>query len=214
MFCPDERLKLAHLNSTHELALNLFCVDRPQLLLLTLDSYKRQHEPMELDDFAASIGMMKACPHMYAIYNCGEPAGCSRVHKHMQGLRGPPTAFEAVVSPQNKTTVPFQYFMHQFANKLVDTAPSEVLSAYLSMLVRSREALGLETEAICPHNVILWESSLIVVPRRKSAVGKASANSAGMLGSVWFADNGLLDEWLNLGPRHVFEELGVPNVAL
>lgn len=212
MFCPDERLKLAQLNNTHELALNLFCVDRPQLLLLTLDSYKRQHEPMDLDDFKASIGMMRACRSMYAIYNCGQPAGCSRVHKHMQGLRGPPTALEAIVRPTDKATVPFQYFAHQFENRLVDTTPSEVLNAYLSMLVRSREALGLKADATCPHNVVLWDSWLIVVPRRKSSVGKASANSAGMLGSVWFADKSFLDEWHELGPRHVLQELGVRNM--
>lgn len=148
---------------------------------------------------------------MYAVYNCGEPAGCSRVHKHMQGLRGPPTAFEAVVRSKDEATVPFQCFTHQFEKELVDTAPSDILNVYLSMLVPSREALGLEANATCPHNVVLWDSWLIVVPRRKSAVGKASANSAGMLGSIWFADKSLLDEWIDLGPRHVLQELGVPN---
>jgi hypothetical protein len=41
LFRPDDRLTLCQLNATHDLALNLFCVDRPQLLMVTSDSYRR-----------------------------------------------------------------------------------------------------------------------------------------------------------------------------
>jgi ATP adenylyltransferase len=68
----------------------------------------------------------------------------------------------------------------------------------------------LREDATCPHNVILWDSWLVVVPRRKSAVGKASANSAGMLGSVWVAEPSLVEEWKRLGCKHVLGELGIP----
>ncbi|KAG9199563.1 hypothetical protein G6514_008422, partial [Epicoccum nigrum] len=62
MYCPDERLILGQLNGTHDLALNLFCVDRPQLLMLTLDSYKRQHQLLDRDDFEAALEVVRRYP--------------------------------------------------------------------------------------------------------------------------------------------------------
>ncbi|KAF2798564.1 hypothetical protein K505DRAFT_267399 [Melanomma pulvis-pyrius CBS 109.77] len=211
MFCTDERLKVAKLNNSHDLALNLFCVDRPQFVVLTLDSYRRQHEPLDLDDFKAALEMVTSLSDMYLIFNCSEEAGCSRVHKHMQGLRGPPTAFEAFVGgDRERSAIPFQYFVHHFAQGFGKAEAKELLGVYEDLLRQTRGVLGKTVTDVCPHNVILWRDWIIVVPRRRAAVGSASANAAGMLGSIWVPDRSGVDEWLRLGGRSILKELGVP----
>ncbi|KAF2036329.1 hypothetical protein EK21DRAFT_52366 [Setomelanomma holmii] len=217
MFCPDERLILCQLNhnASHDLALNLFCVDRPQLLILTTDSYRRQHEPLDGADFAAVLEVLVKWTGWYVIFNCGEKGGCSRVHKHLQGLRGPPYAFKALVDGakgEGKGTVPFKYFLLRFVEGFAKVETSKMLSVYTAMLSQCREVLGLsEDEEICPHNVLLWDDCIVVVPRREGIWKGASANTGGMLGSLWVPDQAEADKWLELGCANVLRELGVPS---
>lgn len=212
MYCPDPRLIITKLNGgTHDLALNMFCVDRPQLMMLTTDSYRRQHEPLDADDFRAMLETITKMPSMYAIYNCGEVGGCSRVHKHMQGLRGPPFAFDAFVrGKEGSMKVPFQYYLHRFDIKIVDVSVVHLLEVYKGFLDQTRTALGLSKEEACPHNVVLWDDTLIVIPRRKGAWSGASANTGGMMGSVWVPDQAGVDKWLQAGCANVLRQLGVP----
>ncbi|KAE8351974.1 hypothetical protein BDV28DRAFT_136013 [Aspergillus coremiiformis] len=214
MYCPDERLILAQLNNTHDLALNLFCVDKPQLILLTLDSYQRQHQPLDRDDFAAALEVLRRLGNMYIIYNCTETAGCSRMHKHMQGLRGPPRAFDLFVQdPENATsTVPFRYFVHRFDQGFRGTSAADLVGIYGSLLGCARRVSGLsDADDVCPHNVVLWRDTMIVIPRRNACQERASANAAGMLGSVWVAQRDIVDNWMQLGVRNVLQQLGVPH---
>ncbi|KAF9698549.1 hypothetical protein EKO04_003878 [Ascochyta lentis] len=212
MYCPDERLILGQLNYTHDLALNLFCVDRPQLLMLTLDSYQRQFDPLALDDFKAALELLRLFPSMYVIYNCSEAGGCSRIHKHLQGLRGPPYAFEYMVrASEEKLNIPFRYFTHHFAQTLRSASASEVLDVYKALIDRTRDVLEIGPEDICPHNVVLWDDTLIVIPRRKGFTEGASANTGGMMGCVWVPDEGQVNEWKRLGFANVLRELGVPS---
>ena len=214
LFCPDERLNIAQLNATHHLALNLFCVDRPQLLMLTLDSYKRQHEALDLDDFKVMLEVIRRFPSMYVLFNCGEKGGCSRVHKHVQGLKGPPHAFAHLQSPYTPAEAkPFTYFSQRFTDgfKWVEQHNAEeVLAVYKRFLDRSRALLGVGEHDTPPHNVIMWADHLIVVPRRKGSHEGASANAGGMLGSVWVSSGEHVDEWLRVGYSQVLKELGVP----
>lgn len=210
MYCPDERLIIAKLNGTHDLALNLFCVDRPQLLVLTLDSYRRQHEPLDGDDFKAVLEVLGRCNGMYVIYNCSEAGGCSRTHKHMQGLRGPPFAFNALIDAEGSTKVPFQYFLHHFEQGFQRTSASDLLKIYQDLLGRCSNILGLSDTDTCPHNVVLWNDRIVVIPRRKGSIQGASANTVGMLGSIWVPDKKDMDEWMRLGCANVLRELGVP----
>jgi ATP adenylyltransferase/5',5'''-P-1,P-4-tetraphosphate phosphorylase II len=208
MFCPDERLILAKLNKTHDLALNLFCVDRPQLLILTLDSYRRQHEPLDVDDFAVALEVRKRFPDHYVIFNCSETGGCSRIHKHLQGLKGPPHAFDFMIRSKDAGhKPPFQYFTHRYDEKATSTALAE---AYRKLLDQCRSVLDLSESDVCPHNVVIWDGCLIVIPRRKGAIEGASANTGGMMGSVWVTEQAQVDEWERLGFAHVLRELGVP----
>jgi ATP adenylyltransferase/5',5'''-P-1,P-4-tetraphosphate phosphorylase II len=209
MFCPDERLILAQLNNTHDLALNLFCVDRPQLLVLTLDSYKKQHQPLDQDDFKAALEVLRRWTGWYVIFNCGERAGCSRTHKHLQGLRGPPHAFDVLQKANGgESKVPFKFFMHRFPQGLEAEDVSTIWNVYSEMLVQCKLALD---EEVCPHNVVLWDNCIVVIPRNKGMWEGASANTGGMLGSVWVRDQAEVDKWLKAGCANVLRELGVPS---
>lgn len=215
MYSIDDRLAVSRPNDTHVLTLNLFCVDRPQLVMLTQDSYRRQYEPLDLDDFKAILEVVRPLKSIYVIFNCSEAGGCSRVHKHIQGLRGPPRAFEQIVQREpsqgdNTTVVPFQYFTHHFESTFDGTSASDMLSKYQDLLDKTRVVLGVDDKAVCPHNVVLWQDWMIVIPRRMGTVAKASANAGGMMGSVWVPDRDQVDAWIEMGPRKVLEELGVP----
>lgn len=212
LYLPDERLKLAKLNGTHDLALNLFCVDRPQLLILTLDSYKRQYDPLDRDDFAAALQVLVELDDMYIIFNGGKAAGCTRIHKHMQGLLGPPRAFDSFVGREEKQSrIPFQFFTHYFTKGFVATSASDLLDVYLKLLGEARQSLKLmQPDEACAHNVVLWKDWIIVIPRSSAVVGfHGSANAAGMLGSIWVTEQSVVEEWFQLGCRNVLEQLGV-----
>ena len=213
--CGDMRLIIARINESHLLVFNKFCVHRPQLLLLTLDSYRRQHEALEMDDFDAALETLRALDSMYVIYNCGEAAGCSRRHKHMQVLQGPPFAFEAFsdTNMKDKSTIPFRYFSHRLTKGKEETAAS-LHQAYKALLGQARGALSLDSALdsdVCPHNVVIYQDRIIVIPRRRAAFQHASANAAGMLGSAWVPNQANAEEWISLGPLNVLRELGVPN---
>ncbi|KAF2629530.1 hypothetical protein BU25DRAFT_388612 [Macroventuria anomochaeta] len=212
MYLPNERLILGQLNGTHDLALNLFCVDRPQLLMLTLDSYQRQYDPLALDDFEAALETLRLFPSMYVIYNCSEAGGCSRMHKHLQGLKGPPYAFEYMVrASEEKLSVPFRFFTHHFDQALRSSSASDVFDVYRVLLDRTRDVLGVGPEDVCPHNIVLWDDRLIVLPRRRGFFEGASANAGGMMGCVWVPDEKQVEEWKRIGPAKVLRELGAPS---
>jgi ATP adenylyltransferase/5',5'''-P-1,P-4-tetraphosphate phosphorylase II len=206
MFCPDERLNIVQLNHTHQLALNLFCVDRPQLLMLTLDSYKRQHETLDLDDMKVMLEVLRLFPSFYVLFNCGEQGGCSRVHKHMQGLRGPPHAFRHIM--YDDAELPYKHFARYFIKGFKNTSAADVFTVYLDEIDACRRAMKLTWRDPCPHNVVMWMDTLIVIPRRKGSYNGVSANTAGMLGSVWVSSMDEMQEWKSIGCSKVLTELG------
>ncbi|KAL5116199.1 hypothetical protein ACEQ8H_005864 [Pleosporales sp. CAS-2024a] len=221
MFIPDPRLILCQVHSTHDLALNLFCVDRPQLLMATRDSYRRQHEALDGEDFGAMLALLRRLHGWYVVFNCGERGGCSRLHKHMQGLRGPPHAFEKLVaaaaSERHKggdqqvpvPVPPFQFFLTRWESGFQNVQVADLLHVYTDMLVKSRRLLHLGEKDDCPHNVLLWDDCLVVIPRRRGAWNGASANTGGMMGSVWVPHHADVEKWLQLGCANVLRQLGV-----
>ncbi|KAL5387343.1 hypothetical protein DPSP01_003566 [Paraphaeosphaeria sporulosa] len=216
LFLSDPRMKLAQLNGTHDLAFNMFCTDRPQFLILTLDSYARQSELLDAADFQAALDMLHipgVGSELYVIFNGGEEAGCSRVHKHLQGLRGPPPAFSNFVQEGLRASVPFQFFAHQFSSGFASVRGEQMASVYAGLISKAKDALGLpESASVVPHGMFMWKDWLVVIPRRKSGIEdtRASAATAGMLGSVWLSEEGPVEDWVRLGLREVLEGLGVP----
>ncbi|KAF1962800.1 hypothetical protein CC80DRAFT_541951 [Byssothecium circinans] len=214
LYLPDERLIVRKINNTHDIALNMFAVDKPQLMMTTMDSYRRQDAPLDRDDFEMLLQVLNELGNFYVIYNCSAEGGCSRTHKHMQGLRGPPYAFDFLIRSWmmgDLSKVPFQYFAHHFRRRFADLHAKEVLDVYHTLLTKTRKILGLNETQVCPHNVVMWKDWILVLARTKSHVGKASTNAAGMLGSVWLSEEHLVEEWKKIGCANALRGLGLPS---
>ncbi|OCK75510.1 hypothetical protein K432DRAFT_429370 [Lepidopterella palustris CBS 459.81] len=226
----DPKLLIAEINETHLLVINKFCVFRPQLLLLTTDSFRRQHHPLEIVDFAAVCDVLSSLDSgtgkYFAIFNCCSQAGASREHKHLQILPRVGDFFPDDRDFDMKN-IPFKYFLHylEFPSSTPSSHTSPLSSVftdpkgphylqalYDTLLGYARSSLRIvgEKEAICPHNVVLTKEWLLVIPRRSNNFKGVTANSAGMVGSVWLANEDQLEGWKMAGMTEVLAELGVP----
>ncbi|KAL3466302.1 ATP adenylyltransferase-domain-containing protein [Aspergillus heterothallicus] len=212
----DPGLLLATVRETHLLVVNKFCMFRPQLLLLTSDSYRRQREPLDLDDLSAACTVLSdlSSQPQFVIYNCGPVAGASRQHKHLQVLPRPPKLFPDARGFDSKS-VPFRYFL-QYLDE-VDIGSSDgsekLFEIYKGLLVQAKQTLGVDPECkdYFPHNVALVKEWVIVIPRQRIDVEGVTANAPGMLGSVWLTSDEQLEEWKHVGPSKVLAGLGFPN---
>ncbi|KAF2835312.1 putative phosphorylase [Patellaria atrata CBS 101060] len=212
---PD--LLITTVRDTHLLVINKFPLFRPHLLLLTADSYRRQHEPLSLQDIDAAWTVLNSLksPH-YAMFNCTVVAGASRDHKHLHiiPMPDPKSGFcffpdTDQVKPEN---VPFRYslkyFSEQHSEKTITA--SDLFEVYEGLLKQTRELLGLLDEnPICSHNVMLTKEWIISIPRRNIQYHGATANTAGMMGSVWLMKETQLDHLKELGPSIMLSQLGL-----
>ncbi|RDW90845.1 putative phosphorylase [Aspergillus mulundensis] len=210
----DPATLLANIHGTHLLVVNKFCMFRPQLLLLTSDSYRRQWEPLDLDDLAAActvLTSLDASPQV-VIYNCGPRGGASRQHKHLQVLPRPPKLFPDEQSESK--AVPYKYFL-RYLHDIELRSPegqNRLFEIYRDLLAEAKESLGgnLEDSDYIPHNVALVKEWIMVIPRRSADFEGVAANTPGMLGSVWLTSEEEMNRWKQIGPRRVLAGLGVP----
>ncbi|KAF7157285.1 hypothetical protein CNMCM5623_001408 [Aspergillus felis] len=212
----DPDLLIATINRTHLLVINKFSVFRPQLLLLTCDSYRRQHEALTVEDFAAIHSILRSSKTAHlVIYNCGPIAGASRNHKHVQILTRPAHLFPD--DPNfDPGMMPFQYHLRclrglDFENP---DCPSNLSEAYQELLAEAKERLGqsasTDSAGYFPHNVVLVREWMIVIPRRSNNFEDITANAAAMMGSVWLKSEDELDRWKQVGPTKALAGLGFP----
>ncbi|OAG38800.1 hypothetical protein AYO21_06995 [Fonsecaea monophora] len=209
----DPALIVTKVHETHLLVLNRFAVFRPQYLILTLDSFRRQTENLDKTDLSAAWVVLNQLSHEHFImFNCGNEAGCSRLHKHMQVI---PCSDGLTLFPDlealNPENIPFRYFIQPLQPEAEST-----LDSLLPVYERLRnEAYTVwqrcsgDTLSYFPHNMMLTKRWMMVVPRRRVAVQGASANAAGMMGMVWMTNTQQLEQWQKLGPAQVLAELGV-----
>ncbi|KAF5967585.1 5 5 P-1 P-4-tetraphosphate phosphorylase 2 [Fusarium coicis] len=205
---------------THVLVANKFCFANPHLMLLTSDSHQRQYEALNKGDLAAAWSVLSTMGEDYvAFFNCGRDGGCSRLHKHMQLIPKPNDSFASFLdaNDEKEPEVPFQWFYHRFG----DSKPGvdDLVNIYNDLLGKATEvghakaenADSAPPEAAVPHNFLLTQRWMIVLPRRRAAVNKeAGANAIGMMGVIAVATQGEIDNWIRLGPATALAELGVP----
>ncbi|PYI35859.1 hypothetical protein BP00DRAFT_492115 [Aspergillus indologenus CBS 114.80] len=246
--CPTPDLIIATIHTTHILVPNGYSVFRPQFLLLTQDSYRRQHEILDREDLEAARAVLCALGQddgrrYFAMFNCGRTAGASRQHKHMhiipcagdeeeinqiielptvgKSVNGGNKTPGSTILPNNpaprSSDIPFAHFRAPLSpSSFQDQAYSEsVLDAYLGLLAEMRFALGDggegDGETNIPHNVILVEDWIMVIPRSKDRHRPDIAvNGAGMVGSVWLDREEILSRWLEIGPAEVLRGVGYP----
>ena len=214
---PRPSLHIASILPSHDLILNAYPALRPSYLLLTTSPAHNQRSPLDRSDIHAAWTALDRLEsgsdgqEYMMIYNCGQEAGCSRSHKHMQLFARP---LDFALFPDRSTDeiskVPYVY-------DLIRLSPSSsnadimacICRAYLSCLQRARAVLDVREGEHVPHNVVLVRDWMLVIPRRKARVGGVSANAAGMLGLVWVREEEELAEWRRRGACRVLRELGV-----
>ncbi|KAJ5507663.1 hypothetical protein N7527_009806 [Penicillium freii] len=200
---PD--ICITTVNETHYLVINKFPVFRPMLLLLTVDSYRRQPEPLVLEDLEAAWIL----------------AGSSREHKHLQVIPAPgkregyDEAFKLFPDDDTapKTGPSFVHFLKRFEDLPEGCVKNgeHLLEIYQRLLQQARGALVLPTKVVpCPHNFVLTRRWMMVIPRRAKEFHGITANAPGMMGSIYIWNHDQLDAWKEIGPMKVLAGLGLP----
>lgn len=202
---------------THYVAANKFCYARPHLMLLTSDGHRRQTEPLDKTDLASAWQMLNLAPaegDYVAFFNCGQEAGCSRLHKHLQVMPLPAGTFAAFLDSEAsglEPRVPFEW-LYRRVDSGCEMSSDSLVGVYEMLLREATRVAGCaESGVVCPHNMIMTRRWMIVVPRRRGAINKeAGANSLGMLGVIAVATMKEVDAWVRLGLTKSLAELGVP----
>ncbi|KAF1967710.1 hypothetical protein BU23DRAFT_286166 [Bimuria novae-zelandiae CBS 107.79] len=208
---PD--FSLGKIGPNHKLILNKFCVIRPQFVLHTVE-FEPQQTPLSFADLDALWNVLSRLESEHiAIFNCGAEAGASMGHKHMQVLPHPGREefelFLDVVELGSDihvcANVPFQHAIQ----KLSETADTDALVKIYQTL-HNHLSLGQQS----PHNVILTNRWLMVVPRRRGRIGPdelLAANAAAMVGMVWVTEEREYELWTEGDPMRLLPEFGVPH---
>jgi ATP adenylyltransferase/5',5'''-P-1,P-4-tetraphosphate phosphorylase II len=212
----DPGLIVTKVSGTHLLVLNRYCVFRPQYLILTLDSYKRQTETLDEADLSAAWLVLQSMKtDHFIMFNCGTEAGCSRFHKHMQVIPRP-TEFTLFPDKEglDSRAVPFMYYIKRLGGQGKTSADLSysLLETYKSLCTEAQAAWQSSIEGTSeyfPHNMVLTQRWIMVFPRRKAEVQGAAANAAGMMGMVWVTNDNQMDHWKAFGPVKVLAELGI-----
>ncbi|KAF4442822.1 putative phosphorylase [Fusarium austroafricanum] len=204
--------ELCGLNTTHFLVFNGFASYRPHYMILTTDGYRRQQEPLNIEDFRAVhafIGMQES-EHLL-FYNCKPEAGCSRNHKHLQAI--PKTSYDGnswFNLEHCKDALPFKYFEMELPQEL---SPEAMLALYQEGLHQVEQALDQKTTeetGAPPHNILMDRNRMVMIPRRAAGIDPLGANSGGMLGMIWVKSEEAMHQWLEIGPDKIIAAGGVP----
>jgi ATP adenylyltransferase/5',5'''-P-1,P-4-tetraphosphate phosphorylase II len=208
--------KVHSINGTHDLAVNKFALARPHLLLLTKDGFKRQWEALDKADLMAAWRVLTSLGDNYTItYNCGEAAGCSRIHKHLQVLPSSKTSVLPLDSQDRGASLPFQYFQHLFQTQLL--CPDKLSSIYQDLLLSATKTLQVQEADVghaYPHNMILTNRWIMVIPRKRSGLNGANSNAQGMLGNIAVSSKEEAGKWIKQGPLNVLAQLGVSRIDM
>ncbi|AEO68698.1 uncharacterized protein THITE_2118277 [Thermothielavioides terrestris NRRL 8126] len=205
--------EVAVIGDSHLVAANKFPAARPHFLILTQDGFRRQHEPLDLQDLAAACQVLSALESRHLLlFNCGIDSGCSRMHKHMQVLPAPdPQAF-ALWPDEDAPVVPFRFFRRRFQDGL--PTPDVLLGIYQGLVRQAGRAVNGATgrgQEVVAHNVVMNRNWLVVIPRRAAGWAGAETNAAGMLGMVWVHSEEKMEAWLERGPANVLARIGIPS---
>ncbi|KAK3985875.1 ATP adenylyltransferase-domain-containing protein [Cladorrhinum sp. PSN332] len=208
--------EVADVGSTHLIAFNKFAAERPHLLLLTQNGYRRQHESLDHDDITSIWHVLTSFSQrrFLILFNCGVDSGCSRLHKHMQIFPAPdPDTFPLWPDsgdPLVRASVPFRCFVYRFEGRL--PSPDGLITIYRTLLRKAEDALGRRSsqEGAVPHNVVLDRRWMLLIPRRARGLGGVDVNAAAMVGMIWVDTEERIRMWKEQGPAHILAHVGIP----
>ncbi|KAL2679298.1 hypothetical protein Neosp_010069 [[Neocosmospora] mangrovei] len=211
---PDPEFTLCHVGSSHTLMLNMYCVYRPSLILVTRQ-YAPQSDLLDASDLGASWAVLQHLSktqtesRLMMFYNCGAESGSSQGHKHMQIMPCPqPEEIGFQIFPARAESTD----QAMSDNSTIDDVVKAhgILQSTYQKFLKTR---GHEVSPSPPHNLLLTSSWICLVPRRHSGAERgALTNAMGMVGIVWVANEGEIAEWSNASGsiESHFKYLGYP----
>jgi ATP adenylyltransferase/5',5'''-P-1,P-4-tetraphosphate phosphorylase II len=212
----DPPIEITRINDSHILLFNKFCISRSQLMIVTVDSYRRQHDPLDVDDLevARIVLLSMKSPH-FVFFNGGVTAGASRTHKHLQVMRMPKDEAHLLVSldlTKEFPKMPYKYFGSDFTDQLKFPSKELLFKLYRNLLDQCERLFPGKPGKSVSHDFVLTKKWMLVTPRLKRSFGGSSdVNAPGMLGMIWLKHNEEVAKWKELGPARVLQQLGVPN---
>lgn len=151
-------------------------------------------------------------------YNCGEAAGASRSHKHLQilpyeacveedaGFSMFPDAVDDAVA---RAELPFCYCISRALPHETDAqAPTKLKRIYDGLVDQAIEETGFRGEQMA-HNIIMVREWMLLIPRSKARVGKCVSGATGVVGMVWVGSEGEMEEWRGMGFLKALGEMGM-----
>jgi ATP adenylyltransferase/5',5'''-P-1,P-4-tetraphosphate phosphorylase II len=206
---PD--FDLGIIGTKHKLILNKYCVVRPQLVLHTTN-FEAQSNPLDIADFDALWKVLCEMGREYfAIFNCGADAGASVGHKHMQILpHSTNSDFELfpdrMMEPKDASgrvlAMPGVSYQHAISGLPKHTDAEVLLHMY------HRLASSLAHDLATPHNMILTDRWMMVIPRTRARIGIMAANAAAMVGMVWVTSEEQFEAWTAQDPMALLPSFG------
>ncbi|KAF4946260.1 hypothetical protein FSARC_14243 [Fusarium sarcochroum] len=203
------------LGPAHFLAFNGFSSYRPHCMILTANWYRRQREPLDIEDYRAIHRFLNMHNSEFLVFfNCKAEAGCSRDHKHLQAI--PKMSFEGepwLNLDHYGDALPFTYYERKFAQDLTPHASLELYQQGLQQVERSLVQKTTEDDGAPPHYMIMDRGRMVIIPRRAAGIYPLGANSGGMLGMIWVKSEETMRKWLEIGPDKIITTGGIPKTT-
>lgn len=153
-------------------------------------TFASQNDYLTFEDFEA-LSLCSDGRGWLAFYNCGPESGRSQPHKHLQLV---PYPFADATCLKQVQNLPFVHAMERLDSW-------RDAKALFSMYRRLIDACG--TELCSSHNVLMTDSSMLVVPRSKESFEGAGINACAFAFSVLVSNN---------ETRLLMEKAGMVNV--
>ncbi len=198
-FLPYEKaLYVCHLETGHVVLLNKFNVVEQHLLIVTPE-FKRQESLLSRNEFDGLRCIMESMP-VLAFYNSAHEAGASQPHCHLQAipLSSLPIdhAMEAATqSPQKIRSLPYNHLAVSINNDSAD-----IYTIYIDLLVRLNLFHPGSEENPAPHNFLLTDNWIIVIPRSSKKQESSKINALGFAGLLLVKNDEQLQLLRKTGP--------------
>ncbi|EIE27830.1 hypothetical protein COCSUDRAFT_83450, partial [Coccomyxa subellipsoidea C-169] len=213
-FLPYEKqLWVRDVSNTHTLLLNKFNVVAHHLICVTR-TFKRQTDPLDAADLAATWEAMQAYPNgALAYFNCGPESGASQPHKHTQIVPLP------LAEDTKGLALPFEGDPYCICTR---TAYSKSVCGGFRPSARDLEQVFNTLKASFgsaavpeegspeSYNMVLTSSYMMLVPRSREVYGLVAVNSMGFAGSMLVRSKAELDFIRSESPMRILAAVGIP----
>jgi len=205
----DKNLFVSDITDTHFCLLNKYNVVDYHLLLVTRNFEEQQSFLTPADFYALNLCMKEF--NSFAFYNSGKDAGASQRHKHLQLVPVPlesssfSVPLEAIINgyeiKDSISVCPELPFKHRII--FFSEYNAENMYKHYSALM---DALSIKNP-LTPYNLLITNSWMMVIPRKKEYYKQISVNALGFAGSLLVMDKKQLEIVKREGPFKILQKV-------